>query len=36
MVLCGVFGYIISTIGEILKTLEERKASLKKYMKKVN
>lgn len=36
MVLCGVFGYIISTIGEILKTLDERKASLKRYMKKVN
>ncbi|CAD8049316.1 unnamed protein product [Paramecium sonneborni] len=36
MVLCGVFGYIISTIGEILKTLEEKQALLKKSMKKVN
>ncbi|CAD8143061.1 unnamed protein product [Paramecium pentaurelia] len=36
MVLCGVFGYIISMIGEILKTLEEKKALLKKSMKKVN
>ncbi|CAD8075620.1 unnamed protein product [Paramecium sonneborni] len=36
MVLCGVFGYIISTIGEIIKTLEERKALLKRSMKKVN
>ncbi|CAD8160863.1 unnamed protein product [Paramecium octaurelia] len=36
MVLCGVFGYIISTIGEIIKTLEERKALLKRSLKKVN
>ncbi|CAK74825.1 unnamed protein product (macronuclear) [Paramecium tetraurelia] len=36
MVLCGVFGYIISTIGEIIKTLEERKAFLKRSLKKVN
>ncbi|CAK62193.1 unnamed protein product (macronuclear) [Paramecium tetraurelia] len=36
MVLCGVFGYIISMIGEILKTLGEKKALLKRSMKKVN
>jgi hypothetical protein len=36
LVICGVFGYTISTIGEILKNLEERKAALKRSMKKVN
>ncbi|KAM3138944.1 hypothetical protein pb186bvf_008957 [Paramecium bursaria] len=36
LVICGVFGYAISTIGEILKNLQEREAYQKQQMKQVN
>ncbi|CAD8111887.1 unnamed protein product [Paramecium sonneborni] len=36
MIICGVFGYSISTIGEILKNLEEKKGQFKQLMKEVN
>lgn len=36
MIICGVFGYTISTIGEILRNLEEKKSEFKFLMKEVH
>lgn len=36
LIICGVFGYTISTIGQILETLGHEEKQFKKQMKEIN